>query len=110
MSTQFVLRIRSRRAGSFLLNASYQSETFFLSARAFAAWASGPIIITPRKKADIGASWYSFPVSAFEAVHCARVHDVLHRRRVNRVRDLTGFRRGGALRLGRRGEQLLLPD
>ena len=50
MSTQFVLRIRSRRAGSVLLNASYQSETFFLSARAFAAWASGPIIITPRKK------------------------------------------------------------
>jgi len=33
-----------------LLNASYQSKTFFLSARASAAWASGPIIITPRKK------------------------------------------------------------
>src|SRR5437867_2603809 len=64
MSTQFLPRIRSRRAGSFLLNASYQSETFFLSARASAAWASGPIIITPGRRADISASRCSFTSSA----------------------------------------------
>src|SRR6266550_1589479 len=50
MSTQLLLRIRSRRAGSLLLNASYQSKTFFLSPGVSAACASAPIIVIPRKK------------------------------------------------------------